>query len=167
MDILRMEHRCVICGDVLSESNSTTQCRRHLTAPRGGCLTLEIPNEFEVSEAGVFDAVVLQAESREKKIQQENRAREVLELVARVYGVAAKDISSHSLNSSILRPRRVLVYLLKDDLHMPFEAIGELLKKDRTTVAHAYSKVTREITADPVIADEVERFKKALATMLQ
>ena len=53
-----------------------------------------------------------------------------------------EDLIKKGRKKEISHPRQVMMFLLRDELQMPFSAIGEVLGgRDHTTALHAFEKI--------------------------
>lgn len=164
MNDVRVERRCVVCNGVLSESNQSDQCRRHLTTQERRPLMRRISSKLEQDQERVHQAVEeLKSEPETLPLHD---LQQVLELVARSYGVTAGDILGHSRVSFVIRPRQVLMYLLRTDLKMSYPKIGEFLDRDHSTVTYSCRKILGDQTTDSILTKEIRQFQEVLAKML-
>ena len=63
----------------------------------------------------------------------------------------------------VVRPRQVIMYLLREDFSVSYPTIGSKLGgRDHTTVIHSCEKVKREITEDAELAKEIQDIRTLL-----
>src|SRR3989344_5710362 len=84
---------------------------------------------------------------------------DVFQTIMSFYGVTKEDLVKKSRKKEIVRPRQIMMYLLRTELAMPFSAIGEHLGgRDHTTSLHAYEKINQG-------KERKSRLKEELATL--
>jgi chromosomal replication initiator protein len=63
----------------------------------------------------------------------------------------------------VVKPRQVVMYLMREDLHVSFPSIGDRLGgRDHTTVIHSCEKVKEMLTRDTGIGEELEKIRGML-----
>ena len=116
------------------------------------------------------EAVSMEMVERLLKITQPENGRariitptEVINLVAQYYGVGVQQIKGERRTKAVVWPRQVLMYILRNDLKLPFEEVGRLIGgRDHTTVMHADGKVGQIMKDDSVVYNQVVEIKKKL-----
>lgn len=70
--------------------------------------------------------------------------KKIIQSTVDFYDLKEKDILSDSRKKEIVKPRQVIMYLLREELNASFPFIGRKMgDKDHTTVMHAYKKSLR------------------------
>ncbi len=91
-------------------------------------------------------------------------AVEVLAAVARRYGVPESALRGAQRHASVVRPRQVAMYLLREACGLSLSEIGALLGgRDHTTVLHGCRQIQRRLAVDAVLAGEIEAIRRDLA----
>ena len=76
-----------------------------------------------------------------------------------------KDIKGPRRQQELVKPRQILMYLLKHELNMTFPTIGrEIGGRDHTTAMHSVEKVEKELKKSPEMLDEITRLKELFYT---
>jgi len=89
--------------------------------------------------------------------------KKVIKKIASFYDLPEKDILSHSRKKELVKPRQIIMYLLREELGYSYTNIAEKLgQRDHTTVIHAYKKISAEIEKNPVFAQEILLLKDLL-----
>ena len=89
--------------------------------------------------------------------------KKVIQETANFYDIKEKDILSESRKKEIVKPRQVVMYLLREELNTSFPAIGRKIgNKDHTTVMHAYKKISNNIKNDENLKEEVNLIKQKI-----
>ena len=62
-----------------------------------------------------------------------------------------------------MRPRQIIMYLLREDFNISYPTIGSKLGgRDHTTVIHSCEKIKREILVDNVLIKEIQDIRTLL-----
>lgn len=94
-------------------------------------------------------------ENNKKTIQVDDIFRVILEF----YTLTKEDLIKKGRKKEISHPRQVMMFLLRDELQMPFSAIGEVFGgRDHTTALHAFEKINRQ-------KEDILRIKEELAAL--
>jgi len=89
--------------------------------------------------------------------------QEVIKKVAAFYDLDEKLILSHSRKKELVKPRQVIMYLLREELRYSFTNIAEKLgHRDHTTVIYACEKISKEIEKNPIFSQEITLLKDLL-----
>ncbi|MEI6478464.1 MAG: chromosomal replication initiator protein DnaA [bacterium] len=86
---------------------------------------------------------------------------QIKEIVCEYYGVDFKDVQGPRRQQEIVKPRQILMYLMKNELGMTFPTIGrEIGGRDHTTAMHSVDKIEKEMKKSPDLLDELSRIKE-------
>jgi len=89
--------------------------------------------------------------------------QEIIKKVASFYDLDEKLILSHSRKKELVKPRQVVMYLLREEFKYSFTNIAEKLgHRDHTTVIYACQKVSEEVKQDPMFSQEIILIKDLL-----
>src|SRR3989344_1440325 len=98
--------------------------------------------------------------SRPKKLVS---VKEVIKKVADFYGIEEVSIYEKTRRKEVVKPRQLIMYILREDFHVSYPAIGQKLGgRDHTTVIHSCEKVRREIKENKELDDEVSQIRLLL-----
>jgi chromosomal replication initiator protein len=87
--------------------------------------------------------------------------KKILYSVAEFYDVPVKELVGQKRKREVVRPRQIIMYLLRNELKSSYPFIGDVFGgKDHTTVIHACEKIGREVA-------ENESFNEELALIRQ
>ena len=87
----------------------------------------------------------------------------ILKLVCETYGVTLKELSGKTRTQSLVTPRHLAMYLLRHDLGLNLETIGQLLGgRDHTTIMHGIEKVTRNVSTNPQLRTSLQSIRQAV-----
>jgi chromosomal replication initiator protein len=86
--------------------------------------------------------------------------KEVVKLVSDFYNINEDSVYDKTRRREVVKPRQVIMYLLREDFNVSFPSIGEKIGgRDHTTVIHSYEKVKEGIKTDPLLMDEVSQLR--------
>lgn len=89
--------------------------------------------------------------------------KNVVSKIAEFYGIDEESIYEKTRRKEVVRPRQVIMYILREDFSVSYPTIGSKLGgRDHTTVIHSCEKIKREITGDTVLAKEVSDVRSLL-----
>ncbi|MEK7178286.1 MAG: chromosomal replication initiator protein DnaA, partial [Patescibacteria group bacterium] len=72
--------------------------------------------------------------------------KSIIKAVAEFYDVSEKDVLDRSRKKEIVKPRQIIMYLLREELKSSFPFIGlKIGGRDHTTAIHACEKIKKEI----------------------
>ena len=89
--------------------------------------------------------------------------KNVIDKVAHYYGIDEESIYEKTRRREVVRPRQVIMYLLREDFSISYPAIGTKLGgRDHTTVIHSCEKIKREVIVDNELAKEIQNIRTLL-----
>jgi chromosomal replication initiator protein len=88
----------------------------------------------------------------------------LLKLVCETYGVTLKELSGKTRTQNLVTPRHLAMYLLRQDLGLNLETIGQLLGgRDHTTIMHGIEKVAKTVTTNDQLRASLQSIRQAAA----
>ncbi len=127
---------------------------------------------------GALNAIVCQAQLKNKpltvaeiklliknniKQQRQISMKDVITVVADFYNIEERMLYEKTRRKEVVKPRQVIMYILREDLGASYPHIGQKLGgRDHTTVIHAYEKIKEDIKGDNLLSQEVEQIKNIL-----
>jgi chromosomal replication initiator protein len=89
--------------------------------------------------------------------------KEIVKMVSDFYNIDEDSIYNKTRRKEVVKPRQVVMYMLREDFNISFPSIGEKLGgRDHTTVIHSYEKVKEEIKTSPVLLQEINQLRSML-----
>lgn len=89
---------------------------------------------------------------------------EVIKTVCSFYNVRPSQIRSPVRTDSIALPRQIIMYILREKLHIKLDEVARIIKKkDHTTVLHACEKIQRLTMKDPLFKQDVDSMLSTLS----
>jgi chromosomal replication initiator protein len=85
---------------------------------------------------------------------------EVVRRIARYYNIPEKSIYEKTRKKEVVKPRQVIMYVLREEFNVSYPSIGEKLGgRDHTTVIHSCDKIKEEIKTNLVLGGEIEHIR--------
>jgi len=89
--------------------------------------------------------------------------KDVVKTVSEFYNLSEETIYHKTRRKEVVRPRQVIMYILREDFNVSFPSIGEKMGgRDHTTVIHSYNKMCEEIKTDPILLQEITQLRSML-----
>jgi chromosomal replication initiator protein len=89
--------------------------------------------------------------------------KHVVSKVADFYGIEEDSIYEKTRRREVVRPRQVIMYILREDFGVSYPNIGNKLGgRDHTTVIHSCEKIKKEIIEDLELAKEIQDIRTLL-----
>lgn len=89
--------------------------------------------------------------------------KNVVDKVSEFYGIDEDSIYEKTRRREVVRPRQIIMYLLREDFNISYPTIGTKLGgRDHTTVIHSCEKIKREVSGDSELAKEIQSIRALL-----
>ncbi len=86
--------------------------------------------------------------------------KEVIKIVSDYYKVQENDIYKKTRKKEIVKPRQVIMFLLREDFNISYPTIGQKLGgRDHTTIIHSYEKIKVDLKNDSSLLQEIEQIR--------
>jgi chromosomal replication initiator protein len=86
--------------------------------------------------------------------------KEVVKTVAEFYNIEEQLIYDKTRKKEIIKPRQIIMYILREDFNISYPAIGEKLGgRDHTTVMHSCEKIKNDMKMDEVLIQEINQLR--------
>ncbi len=86
--------------------------------------------------------------------------KDVVDIVADYYGLNPTIIYEKTRKKEVVKPRQIIMYLLREDAGISYPTIGEQMGgRDHTTVIHSCDRVKNMLEDDHVLQQEVEQIR--------
>lgn len=86
--------------------------------------------------------------------------KDVIRIISQFYDIEEKDILDKSRKKEVVKPRQIIMYILREDFDISYPSIGEKLGgRDHTTVIHSCDKVKNDLQNNPSIVNEIEKIR--------
>ncbi len=91
---------------------------------------------------------------------------QLLKAVSKFYDISESELKGSSRKKEIVKPRQILMYLLREELDYSFPFIGKKLgNKDHTTVMYSYKKTLKQLENDDDMKEEITLIKQTLLSI--
>ena len=98
-----------------------------------------------------------------RKPKQKENYEDVLSVVASFYNITTIDLIGKSRNASIVLPRHIAMYILKNNFNFTYSRIGQILNgRDHTTVMNGCLKIEEDLKTNVQLKLAVENILKKL-----
>ncbi len=88
---------------------------------------------------------------------------DVVDKIARYYDIEPASIYEKTRRKEVVKPRQLIMYILREDFQVSYPAIGQKLGgRDHTTVIHSCEKIKREIKESEELEEEVSQIRLLL-----
>jgi chromosomal replication initiator protein len=128
-----------------------------------------IRSEVELKKRPVDMALiedVLRPEVEKKKTVLKVSPADVLRAVANHYHIKQAAIKGQRRVAHLVHARHVAMYLLKEELGMPFTEVGRWFSnRDHTSAMHAIKKIERDLTQDELLQRDVSALRMSLTAI--
>ena len=85
---------------------------------------------------------------------------EIVRRIAQYYEVAEKSIYEKTRKKVVVKPRQIIMYMLREEFSVSYPSIGEKLGgRDHTTVIHSCEKIKEEIKTNNALEAELEHIR--------
>ena len=112
------------------------------------------------------DLGVLEVKSILKNTSKPKKAlsvKDITKVIADFYNIDENHIYEKTRRKEVVKPRQLVMYILREDCHVSFPLIGQKLGgRDHTTVIHSCDKIKNEIREDPNLLQEINQIRALL-----
>lgn len=86
--------------------------------------------------------------------------KEVVKAVAEFYNIEEQLVYDKTRKKEVIKPRQVIMFILREDFNISYPAIGEKLGgRDHTTVMHSCEKIKNDMKADENLVQEITQLR--------
>lgn len=127
---------------------------------------------------GVINLIVCQTETKNKilslneikdlvknSIKQKKLMsyKEVVKIISDFYKIEEDAIYEKTRKKEVIKPRQIIMYILREDFNISYPSIGEKLGgRDHTTVIHSYEKIKDDIKTDSLLSKEIQEIRSMI-----
>lgn len=128
---------------------------------------------------GVINTLVVQSQLKGKEItisdvrnfvknnSKPKRAiavKDIVKIVSDFYSIEEESIYEKTRRKEIIKPRQIIMYLLREDFNISYPSIGQKLGgRDHTTVIHSCEKIKVDLKEDPSLSQEINQIRNLLS----
>lgn len=127
---------------------------------------------------GVINIIVCQTETKNKSltlsevkdlvknsIKQKKLLsyKEVVKIISDFYKITEEAIYEKTRKKEVIKPRQIIMYILREDFSISYPSIGEKLGgRDHTTVIHSCEKIKHDIKSDEILLREIQEIRSMI-----
>lgn len=127
---------------------------------------------------GVLNSIICQSQLKKRNLsipevkqliktnirpQKSVSIKDVIKTVASFYNVEERLLFEKSRRKEVVKPRQIVMYILREDLSTSYPYIGRKLGgRDHTTVIHACEKIKKDLQGNSVLSQELDQIKNLL-----
>jgi chromosomal replication initiator protein len=90
--------------------------------------------------------------------------KDVIRVVSDFYNIQENYIYEKTRKKEVVKPRQVIMYILREDLSISYPSIGEKLGgRDHTTVIHSCEKIKEDIKTNQGLVQEISHIRSLIA----
>lgn len=88
---------------------------------------------------------------------------DVVEKIARYFDIDPASIYEKTRRKEVVKPRQLIMYILREDFQVSYPAIGQKLGgRDHTTVIHSCEKIRNDLKGNQELEDEIGQIRMLL-----
>jgi chromosomal replication initiator protein len=85
---------------------------------------------------------------------------EVVRRIAQYYEIPEKSIYEKTRKKEVVKPRQIIMYMLREEFSVSYPSIGEKLGgRDHTTVIHSCEKIKEEVKMNNALEQEIDHIR--------
>ncbi len=127
---------------------------------------------------GMFNSIIIQTQLRNRtlnlieiknlikdssKPKKTLSVKELVKVVSNYYNIDESHIYEKTRKKEVVKPRQVIMYILREDLNISYPSIGEKLGgRDHTTVIHSCDKIKEDIKTDSALNQELQHIRSII-----
>jgi chromosomal replication initiator protein len=90
--------------------------------------------------------------------------KDIVKVISDFYSIEEQSIYDKTRRKEIIKPRQIIMYILREDFNISYPSIGDKLGgRDHTTVIHSCEKIRNELKSDQALSDEVNQIRNLLS----
>lgn len=90
--------------------------------------------------------------------------KELIHIIANFYNINEESITQKTRRKEVVRPRQLIMYILREDFSISYPSIGEKLGgRDHTTVIHSCEKIKNDLKTDTILTKELAQIRSMIS----
>ncbi|MEK7158476.1 MAG: chromosomal replication initiator protein DnaA [Patescibacteria group bacterium] len=90
-------------------------------------------------------------------------AKQLIQTVSEFFDISIADLIGDSRKKELVLPRQISIFLMREEMKSSFPTIGSVLGgRDHTTAMHGYNKISKEITNDEKMRQDIDLIRQRL-----
>lgn len=104
---------------------------------------------------------IIKNNSKPKKLMS---IKEVIKTIADFYSIDESSIYEKTRRKEVVKPRQLIMYVLREDFDVSYPSIGEKLGgRDHTTVIHSCEKIKNDLKSNDSLVQELKQIRSIIA----
>ncbi|HMP67318.1 MAG TPA: chromosomal replication initiator protein DnaA [Candidatus Paceibacterota bacterium] len=88
---------------------------------------------------------------------------ELIKIISDFFNIDEKSICDKTRKKEVVKPRQIIMYILREDFNISYPTIGEKLGgRDHTTVIHSCEKIKNDIKIDNTLSQQINQIRSML-----
>ncbi|MEK7182486.1 MAG: chromosomal replication initiator protein DnaA [Patescibacteria group bacterium] len=89
--------------------------------------------------------------------------KDIVKIITDFYNIDEAAIYEKTRKKDVVKPRQIIMYILREDFSIPYPTIGQKLGgRDHTTVIHSYEKIKRDLKTDSFLSQEISQIRSMI-----
>ncbi|MFA5838721.1 MAG: chromosomal replication initiator protein DnaA [Candidatus Paceibacterota bacterium] len=89
--------------------------------------------------------------------------KDIVKIITDFYNIEEGSIYEKTRKKDVVKPRQIIMYILREDFNIPYPTIGQKLGgRDHTTVIHSYEKIKRDLKVDNFLLQEINQIRSMI-----
>jgi chromosomal replication initiator protein len=89
--------------------------------------------------------------------------KDVVKIITDFYKIEEESIYEKTRKKEVIKPRQVIMYILREDFSISYPSIGEKLGgRDHTTVIHSCEKIKNDLKVDSLLSKEIQEIRSMI-----
>lgn len=128
----------------------------------GALNTLVVHSQLKGREITVSDVRNLIKNSQKPK--RSVAVKDVVKIISDFYSIEEDSIYEKTRKKEVIKPRQIIMYILREDFNISYPSIGEKLGgRDHTTVIHSCEKIKSDLKSDQGLGQELSQIRNLLS----
>ncbi|MDB5194238.1 MAG: dnaA [Parcubacteria group bacterium] len=90
--------------------------------------------------------------------------KDIVKIVSDFYSIEEESIYEKTRRKEVIKPRQIIMYLLREDFNISYPSIGQKLGgRDHTTVIHSCEKIKEDLKGDQTLGHEIGQIRNLLS----
>jgi chromosomal replication initiator protein len=82
--------------------------------------------------------------------------KHIIKVVSDFFDISPEDLTTKGRKKEVVKPRQIVMYLMRSELNYSYPGIGEKLGgRDHTTAIHAFEKIRKELEVNSKLQEEI------------
>lgn len=161
-----LDYKCQEKGCKLDKETLTflaTTIQNNVRELEGALNKLIATHQLSNTKPTLDSAKKILASITSKQQRRSVTPKQIINLVANFYDIDLPDLLGACRKKSLALPRQIIMYLMREEIKTSYPSIGqEVGNRDHTTAMHAYLKISKAMSEDEKIRQDVALIRERL-----